>query len=135
MGNRIVNIMRILVAVLLYVASSTVARADDEEIVANVPFDFIVGSTHLPAGKYMVKPASLDESVMTIESADGRQSVFALTIPVSPDTPPTHPELVFDKRDNRYVLAGLTEADGSEREILRRRADGGRGIAVAAETP
>jgi hypothetical protein len=135
MRNLTVNTTRIMMAVALLAASAAVVSADDERIVATVPFDFIAGGAHLPAGKYVVKPGSIDPSVVAIESADGRQTAYALTVPMSWNLPVRQPELVFDKRDNQYVLARLVAADGSEREIPGKRPTIERGIAAASEVP
>ena len=130
------NTIRILAAAaLLSVASAGVARADDEHIVAKVPFDFIVGDAHLPAGKYVVTPVSEDPSIVAIESADGHQVVCSLTIPVSWDVPVSKPELVFERHDNQYVLARLIAADGTEREILRTHATSEHEAVVAPAIP
>src|SRR6185295_5235660 len=61
-----VNTIRILAVGLLALAGAATARADDEAIVAKVPFSFIVGRTHMPAGQYIVKPASGDLHVVLI---------------------------------------------------------------------
>src|SRR5256885_15987549 len=88
-----VNTIRILAVGLLSIAGAATARADDDEIVANVPFNFIVGSTLMPAGKYLVKPASDDLRVVLIERSDGRQAAFSLTVPVAFDIRVASPEL------------------------------------------
>jgi hypothetical protein len=99
--------------------SASVARAEpqDESIVANVPFDFVVGSVQMPAGKYIVKTASDDPSVAMIESADGRHQTFALTLPAE-QRATGQATLVFEKHDNRYFLTRLMDADGDGRELM-----------------
>jgi hypothetical protein len=130
-----VNTMRILAAALFCVAGAGVARAQDDQIVAKVPFDFTVGDTHLQAGKYTVKSTLEDPGVLAIESSDGHQVVCTLTIPMSWGVPARDPELVFEREDNQYVLSRLIWADGTEREILRKHARSDRDVAVAPAIP
>ena len=125
----------ILAVGLLSIAGAATARADDEAIVAKVPFSFIVGGAHMPAGKYIVKPASDDLRVVLIESSDGRRAAFSLTIPVASDVRVAAPELVFEKRDNQYFLERLIPADGNEREIPPAHARSEHEVAVAGVTP
>jgi hypothetical protein len=109
---------------LVMVGGASLARADDEKIVARVPFAFMVGDSRMPAGDYVVKEMSDDPSVMSIASADGRQFAFTLTIPSSDHAleTPAQPELVFEKLDNQYFLARVVPEGGIEREIVLTRA-------------
>jgi len=125
----------VLAVGLLSIAGAATARADDQQIVANVPFSFIVNGAHMPAGKYVVKPASDDLRVVLIESADGRQAAFSMTIPLASDVRVAAPELLFEKRDNQYFLARVIPADGNEREIPSTHAHGEREVAVTGVNP
>ena len=130
-----VNTIRILAVGLLSIVGTATARADDDRIVAKVPFSFIVNGAHMPAGTYIVKPASDDLRVVLIESSDGRQGAFSLTVPLGSDVQVAAPELVFEKRDNQYFLARLIAADGNEREIPPTHAHSEREVAVAGVNP
>src|SRR2546426_12836790 len=105
---------------LVMVGGASVARADDEKIVARVPSAFMFGDSRMPAGDYVVKEVSDDPSVMSIASADGRQFAYTLTIPSSAHAleMPTQPELVFEKFDNQYFLARVVPGGGIDREIV-----------------
>jgi len=109
-----------LATALVMVGGASVARADDERIVARVPFAFMVGDSRMPAGDYVVREMSGDPSVVSIASADGRQFAYTLTIPSSAHAleTPTQPELVFEKFDNQYFLARVVPGGGMEREIV-----------------
>ena len=135
MKKRTVNMRRIVMAAMLCIAGAATARADDGLLVANVPFDFVVGTVHLPAGRYIVKPAAGDLSVVEIEGRDSHQSAFALTIPAAWDAKVAQPDLVFEKRDNQYFLARVIPADGNEREIPPSHARGEHEVAVAPVNP
>jgi hypothetical protein len=107
-----------LAAVLASAGSASVARADEDQVVAHVPFAFIAGKSRLPAGDYIVTETSGDPSVISIRSADGRQSVFMLTIPAPSIETPTEAELVFEKVGGEYFLAKVMPESGNPREIV-----------------
>ena len=126
-----------ILAAALVAAAAAPAYAQTDEVIATVPFDFVVGNEHLAAGKYMVRPASEDLSVVLIESADGRGSAVALTIANGKPNiaAPAAPGLTFEIRRAQHVLAGVVEGDGSEREIVRMRSSHERGRAAPAVCP
>jgi hypothetical protein len=105
-----------LATALIAVASASPARAD-ERVIARVPFDFVAGETHLPAGEYVLKAVSEDLIVWEVTSVDGRQSAMITTIAASSPGRREEPELVFDKFDNEYFLARVVTVDTDEREI------------------
>jgi hypothetical protein len=110
------DIVRGLVVALLAMGSAAVARAD-ERIVVHVPFSFIVGDTQLRAGDYVVTENFGDnDNVLSIESTDGREAVYALSIAASAPRP-SHSELTFEKYENRYFLSKVSSEGGMAREI------------------
>jgi hypothetical protein len=111
----------VLSTALMAVGTASVARAD-QLLVARVPFDFMVGDARLPAGNYIVKETFGNPSVVLIESADGRNSVYTLTFAAALDQSDARPELVFEKVDNQYFLKRIDTLDGAERETVRTRA-------------
>jgi hypothetical protein len=96
--------------------AAAVARAD-ERIVAHVPFSFIVGTTELPPGDYVVtEDFSENQGVLRIESVNGQRNLYALSI-VADEPRPSQSELVFEKFDNRYFLSRVAGEGGLSREI------------------
>jgi len=80
----------------------------DATIRANIPYSFVVNTTTLPAGAYVIKVADAgpsDLSVLEIRSADGKTTVFFDTQAVI--VPGSAPEtaLVFDKIGDTYFLS------------------------------
>jgi len=116
MKKSIVNTICLLGGALLVGAGVATAAPQEEQIVANVPFDFVVGSTPMPAGKYVVKTATDNPEVVLVESANGRYAAFALTMPIA-NRPVDQSTLIFEKRDNQYVLSRLMTEDGEGREL------------------
>lgn len=110
------NIVRGLVVAMLALGTAAVARAD-ERVVVHIPFSFIIGTTQLPAGDYVVIEGFGDnENVLAIESTDGREAAYALSI-ASTSPRPSHAELTFEKFENRYFLSKVSSEGGTAREI------------------
>jgi hypothetical protein len=94
--------------------SASPARAD-ERLTANVPFDFIAGSSRFPAGNYVVAETSTS-GVFLIASADSRHSAFVLTNADSPKGS-GQPELVFRRYEGQNFLSQITDGIDTSREI------------------
>ena len=91
---------------LFALAEVVTARAQVvDAVVANIPFEFTVGTKTLPAGLYTVKPfGSMPENLMTISNQEGKiQQVFMIE-----DTqaykPPHQAELIFHRVRGQYFL-------------------------------
>ena len=125
----------VLVASLVIVGSASIVRADDEKMVARVPFAFVVGTSTMPAGKYVVAEVSDNPSVVSIASADGRQFAYTLTIPSQARETPAQPELVFAKVENQYVLTRVVPENGIGRAIVGAHAHTEREHAPTALNP
>jgi len=123
-------------AMLIALGGASTARAQDTELVAHVPFAFVVGTSTLPAGDYLVRNPSDDDSVLAIASADGRRFVNTLTIPGAREDSSGKSQLIFDKVGSQYFLARIIPAGNPERDILlkpselEREAEGQRSIAA-----
>ena len=102
----------LIVAVLLTFGGLLVpARAQEAKVIVTVPFDFIVGTEKLPAGKYTVSTTSSGPiSPLLIFSRD--HGTFL--IPTSfDDTQFGNAGLSFDHIGNDHVLSGIKTATGS----------------------
>lgn len=85
-----------------------------ESVRAQIPFDFKVGNTTLPAGEYRLKydPAE-SQGVLTVRSADGRHEAFVLTEAVAARKgTPVANRLEFEREGASYVLSEVF-SDGS----------------------
>ena len=75
---------------------------------ADIPFQFHVGSTKLPPGKYTIH--MLDDSdltIMEIRSADNSISALFEVRDAQAKSTPGKSELIFNKYGHRYFLARL----------------------------
>ena len=104
-----------VLAAILLTAGAVPARAQ-ERVTASVPFDFFVRSTMLPAGKYTFTEQS-DQAIVAVQSADGVNFSFVLTIPESSNDSEAQPELVFDRIGSKYFLVRIVADTDNVRGI------------------
>lgn len=78
--------------------------AQDDTLVAKVPFAFRVGNVTLPSGKYTLKEIGSSEHWMEIRSArTGRGAFFQVAL-TDVRKAPSKDELVFNRVGNHYAL-------------------------------
>lgn len=111
------NAARVLAAVVVMSAAGVSIASAQTRVVANIPFDFIVGETVMPAGSYTVQSVADVTGVMSVERNDGRFAAVTLAQPSTSSEPFTAPHLEFDKFEGRYFLARVVAGPGSEEEI------------------
>lgn len=115
MGKKlIVKVSMLLGAAVMVLGIASSARAG-EEVVAKVPFEFIVGGVRLPAGKYLV---TQNQALVSIASTDRRHFAFVLMNPMSSDEAGPAPRLVFDRIGEDHFLAQVVAGDKVGSEIL-----------------
>lgn len=100
----------ILMTILMLAAVLTVGAqaqtANAQHVIAAVPFEFNVGNTTLPAGKYVItvlNPTS-DRRILQVRSTDGRSSAMILTSGVIGKAA-DDAKLVFHRYGDRYFFA------------------------------
>ena len=89
-----------------FTASALAQTNRAQPMVANIPFDFNVGSKNLPAGKYtitVVNPAS-DRKALQIRSSDGRSTAITQTTGIIGTASETT-KLVFHRYGDHYFFA------------------------------
>ena len=101
-------------------------------VLANIPFDFSVGTTTLKAGSYTVK--QLQSELVALISKDGRQQQFAMTLPGDSGKQSQDSYLVFIRYGSEAFLKrvsfsgneGCHELPESsrERELIKSEASG-----------
>jgi hypothetical protein len=97
----------ILVAVFSSAAVSTKAQST-YAIRANVPFDFMVGDTTLPAGKITAQGVSAaDGGPLSITNLDKGQRTFRIGRRVAGAENADRAKLVFHRYGDRYYLAEI----------------------------
>jgi hypothetical protein len=128
---------------LLFAMSLWPARAQAQiigNLEADVPFQFHVGNTTLPAGRYMVHELEgSDLTVMQISSVDGKLSALFDVESAQARTAPEESELIFNKYGDRYFFSEMYDegnVDGSRLSPSRdeKRASKENGADVAHVT-
>ena len=113
--KRLFYIPLAIVVLLGALATSVQAQsASSQRIIANVPFNFKVGKTILPAGKYTISvlnPSS-DRRILQIRSTNGRSSAMVVTTEVIGDVAEKS-KLVFERDGDRYYFVQAQMAGDS----------------------
>ena len=118
------QISRALLSLAAALALTVAAHAQSWRTVSiRVPFDFVAGEKHLPAGRYTVQRIKSDsETALLIRSVDGRTSAVILTTTGAPQ--PSTAELLFRQHGDRYFLAAVSmPGTASVRELPRASAE------------
>ena len=104
--------VRLLTAILALAAFAVAGRAQDlDQLIVNVPFQFVVAGTTLPAGSYRVNRVS-DNSIhaLQITGIDNRRGVFVVSNEVS-DTREFKPTVTFNFDGSQHFLSKIETAD------------------------
>ena len=95
---------------LAALAVATWAQAADQ-VVVNVPYEFVVAGKTLPAGTYRVNRVSNNDiSALSITSVENRAGVLLFSSEVS-STTDDKPALSFQHIGNQYILSKIETAD------------------------
>lgn len=83
------------------------------EVKVKVPFEFRVGSAHLPAGRYLIiSPDVYNPNLLEIRNEKGSPTVLVMTDQLSPTgTGSDKTELVFTKVGKQEFLSQIWEND------------------------
>jgi len=121
-GYQFVSLV-VALALALTIGASKAKAQIIGDLEVNIPFQFHVGNTKLPAGEYRIQVLdNSDLKVMEISSTDGSTSALFEVQQAQANSTPTRSELVFNKYGNRYFLAELfEEGSSSGSEVLKSR--------------
>jgi hypothetical protein len=98
---------------LLLVAGSAFAQSN--EVRANVPFDFVVNKTTMPAGTYqIVNGGTLGSETIAIRGMNIKASKLVTTSGEESSEPSAKTKLVFHRLGDRYFLSQIW-VEGSDR--------------------
>jgi len=111
----------VLYAALLLAASASIAQTRQGDVVANIPFPFVVAHQTLPAGHYIVSPANAD--ALGIHDANNR-GTFVPTESTQRSANDNSCKLVFHRYGDTYFLSEVWVAGNSNgRTLFRSRAE------------
>jgi len=113
-------VTRILALTILGLLAFSLAPAQTAPAKFDIPFDFTVGKTSLPAGLYTVK--ALSDSVMQVESLARPEGVLVITHKTQGKTASENCTLTFHRYGEQYFMSSL-KTPGSDvvREVMSNR--------------
>ena len=106
--------VRVLSAFFGLAALAAATRANEpDQIIVNVPYEFVVAGKTLPAGTYRVKRADdHDSRVLAITSFENRDGALLLSSDISPTREGEgKPTLIFHRVGDQYFLSKIETAD------------------------
>ena len=115
---RALTMMTLLVVMSLAVAVVSANGQSSSRTMANVPFDFVVGNSELPAGQYRVESATSSGDALRITGQ--QQSVFHLSTTMNRLQIAKQSTLVFHRYGNKYFLAEIWVAGLSQGRQLQK---------------
>lgn len=102
--------------------AATVASAQgpstSRRVIAEIPFDFIVGDKTLPAGNYTVGAATTNGEGVRITSRNGKSSAIRLTYSASDKSQKKNARMVFHRYGQRYFLAEVWSGDNFGHKLM-----------------
>ncbi|MCU1294943.1 MAG: hypothetical protein JWP08_3793 [Bryobacterales bacterium] len=107
--------LNLSLSVLAAALTCTGVYAQTLDYRADVPFNFQVGDTAMPAGHYSVKNA---RGILTVAQTDGKKSVFRLTMPAARRTATPDGKLMFNRYGEDYYLTNVWTAGSREGQAL-----------------
>ena len=93
-----------MIVLLGCLAVSARAQCDSMQSVANIPFQFSVGQTTLPAGQYKLTCLNTEQRLLLIRSTEGKASAAIFMDSVT-GTAQDHGKFVFHRYGSRYFFA------------------------------
>jgi hypothetical protein len=98
------------------------AYAQTGVVKANVPFNFIVEKTQIPAGEYLIQSVTQSGVAMSIESLDRKLVKLILPNTCESTQAQEKTKLVFHRYGDQYFLAQIwTEGNERGRELPKTR--------------
>ena len=88
---------------LLVLVTPAVSQVLETKWTADIPFDFIVGDSQMPAGQYMIK-SNPQTMRLTVINKETQKKASMFTRHVEKLNPDEKTVLIFQREDGRHVL-------------------------------
>jgi hypothetical protein len=95
----------LIVALTMLPLLATAQLASSEKIVAQVPFEFVLGSKVVPAGEWVVKTATMDGKTLQIRTKDSGVNMLSTAILDESTKVSSHYSLLFHRYGDQYFLS------------------------------
>jgi hypothetical protein len=107
-----------LIAVLSLALAGSAFAQSSREVRANVPFDFVVNHTTLPAGSYSITTMGGGNQILVVRGLDAPAVRLANANSIEASTAATRTKLVFHLYEGRYFLSQIwTEGESRGRML------------------
>ncbi len=114
--------LMIVVGLVLVAAVATAKGQSGNTLVAQVPFEFIVGDKALASGAYNVREVTGAGDALLIKNTGAIDRVIRLTAPIGHENSKACARLVFHRYNNRYFLSEVWMSGDSVGRQLRKSA-------------
>jgi hypothetical protein len=123
MNNRIFQ-LGLCVAVALFLTAAVAYSQVANVLVGEIPFNFHVGRTVMPAGEYIVKINSSTSGSVIVQNKDRSTAVLVLTNPFIQGRKDAPSKLVFNRYGSEYFLSQVWNKYGTTgRELSKTKAE------------
>jgi hypothetical protein len=110
----------IVVGLMLVAGVATANGQSGNTLVAQVPFEFIVGDKALASGEYNVRTVTSAGDALLIKNAGAIDRAIRLTAPIGHENARACARLVFHRYNNRYFLSEVWMSGDSVGHELRK---------------
>jgi hypothetical protein len=116
--------LRYFFLALTALGMATAAHAQQTNVKATVPFDFVVGNRAYPAGEYSVKAIDQSDVILRIDNTQSAKAEMVLSNACTKSAPSPTTNLVFHRVGDGYFLYQIwTEGNTQGREFPMSRTE------------
>jgi hypothetical protein len=114
--------MLMLVVAVAFMTAVTSASGQSPTIVADIPFEFNVGDSALPAGRYRVRAVTSVGNTLAFQNRQANKAAIRLTNSIEARKAPKEAKLVFHRYGQRYFLSEVwSSGEIAGRQLLKSR--------------
>jgi hypothetical protein len=118
------NLSRLMLFAVGALLLGSAALAQEINVQAKIPFDFMLGDKLYPAGQYSVQNVIPDHNVLRLRNGTSRSTAFILYHSASSQVPAERTQLMFHRLGNTYFLYQVQVAGSAlGREFQRGHAE------------
>jgi hypothetical protein len=116
------TMVTLVIAIALATAVASANAQSASKVVADIPFEFVVGDKTLNSGEYTLMSTTAPDNGLIIQNTAGKLEVMRLTFPIAPRQNRRSARLVFHRYGQRYFLAEVWSGEGNVgRHLLKSR--------------
>jgi hypothetical protein len=113
------QLLTVVVSALFLMLTAVTSEAQQMRLMrANIPFDFNVGNTKLPAGHYAIQRSGAG-GVLQLVSLDGKKSIFFSTLEAQNAKPQNRAQLEFRRYGSERFLSQVRQWGDTRYEIRK----------------